>query len=100
MPGIGLLAVDARRCAMACAVGYAAILRAIEEIDYDTFGTRARVGRMARVRLLWRAGGSPLWARGVPPRGSMAGPRFSAQPPPPAPGSDPLPSTPPTPSHS
>jgi phytoene synthase len=61
MPGIALLAPDAGRCAAACATGYAAILDAIEANGYDTIGTRARLGRTARLALLWRA-----W-RGAPP---------------------------------
>lgn len=53
MPGIALLAADARRCAMACAVGYAGILGAIERNGYDTFATRARLGTVARATVLW-----------------------------------------------
>lgn len=55
MPGIALLDVDAQRCAAACAVGYAGILRAIEAQHYDTLSTRARLGRMARLGILWNA---------------------------------------------
>lgn len=55
MPGIALLAPDSRRCATACAIGYAEILGAIEGIDYDTFNVRARLGTMARARVLWCA---------------------------------------------
>ena len=55
MPGIALLAPDAQRCAAACATGYAGILTAIEEQNYDTISTRARVGRLARVGILWGA---------------------------------------------
>lgn len=54
-PGIGLLARDAQRCAAACATGYAGILNAIEACGYDTIRTRARVGRLARVGILWEA---------------------------------------------
>ena len=53
LPGIALLAADSRRCATACAVGYSGILGAIEEIDYDTFTTRARLGAVARAGVLW-----------------------------------------------
>ncbi|MEP7001321.1 MAG: phytoene/squalene synthase family protein, partial [bacterium] len=35
LPGIALLSPDARRCATACAMGYAAILGAIEANDFD-----------------------------------------------------------------
>ena len=55
MPGIALLAPDARRCATACAVGYAGILGAIEAIDYDTFRVRARLGARARAEVFWAA---------------------------------------------
>jgi phytoene synthase len=53
LPGIALLAADSRRCAMACAVGYAGILAAIERNEYDTFSTRARLGTVARAGVLW-----------------------------------------------
>ena len=55
MPGIALLAPDAQRCAAACATGYAGILSAIEAQGYDTISTRARLGRLARVGILWNA---------------------------------------------
>ncbi len=55
LPGIALLAPDAQRCAAACATGYAGILTAIEAQDYDTISTRARLGRLARVGILWNA---------------------------------------------
>jgi len=55
MPGIALLATDAQRCAAACATGYAGILDAIVSQDYDTISTRARLGRLARVGILWDA---------------------------------------------
>ena len=55
MPGIALLAPDAQRCAAACATGYAGILTAIEAQNYDTISTRARLGHMARVGILWDA---------------------------------------------
>ncbi|MEP6764538.1 MAG: phytoene/squalene synthase family protein [Gemmatimonadaceae bacterium] len=54
-PGISLLARDAQRCATACATGYAGILSAIEEQNYDTITSRARVGRLTRVGILWDA---------------------------------------------
>ncbi|MBC7671813.1 MAG: phytoene/squalene synthase family protein [Polaromonas sp.] len=60
MPGIGLLAPDARRCAAACAIGYAGILRAIEMNDFDTFTIRARVGTLSRASALWSAWRTPL----------------------------------------
>jgi phytoene synthase len=62
MPGIALLSPDARRCATACAVGYAGILGAIESIDYDTFSTRARLGTRARAGVLWNVWRNPAVA--------------------------------------
>lgn len=62
MPGIALLAPDARRCAAACAIGYAGILRAIEMNDFDTFTIRARVGTLSRASVLWSAWRTPLSA--------------------------------------
>ena len=55
MPGIALLAPESRRCAMACATGYAGILGAIERNAYDTFRTRARLGRVGRAAVLWQS---------------------------------------------
>lgn len=58
-PGLSMLASDARRCAVACARGYAAILDAIEEQRYDTLTQRARVPVARRAALLfevWRDG--------------------------------------------
>ncbi|MEO7771594.1 MAG: phytoene/squalene synthase family protein [Gemmatimonadaceae bacterium] len=60
MPGIPLLSPDSRRCATACAVGYAGILGAIERIEYDTFATRARLGTAERASVLWQAWRTPL----------------------------------------
>lgn len=54
-PGIAMLAPDAQRCAAACATGYAGILTAIEAQQYDTISSRARLGRLARVGILWDA---------------------------------------------
>ncbi len=55
IPGIALLAREARRCARACAAGYAGILGAIEAQRYDTISSRARLGRATRLRLLLQA---------------------------------------------
>jgi phytoene synthase len=63
IPGLALLAPDGRRCATACAIGYAGILGAIEGIDYDTFGARARLGSVARARVLWSAWRAPRGPR-------------------------------------
>lgn len=56
-PGFSLLAPDARRCATACARGYAAILDAIEGAAYDTISQRVSVPlrrRAVLVMRLWR----------------------------------------------
>ena len=52
LPGIAMLAPDARRCAQACAVGYAAILEAIEEAEYDTVSMRAHIGFRRKTKLM------------------------------------------------
>ena len=65
MPGVGLLARDAQRCAAACAWGYAGILGAIEANDYDTLGYRARLGGWARVSVLWDAWRARPTARAI-----------------------------------
>ncbi len=52
LPGIALLSPDSRRCAQACAVGYAAILEAIEEAEYDTMSMRAHIGFRRKTRLM------------------------------------------------
>lgn len=54
-PGIPLLAPDARRCAAACATGYAGILGAIERAGYDTVTRRAHLGTARRAAVLWQA---------------------------------------------
>ena len=57
LPGIALLAPDARACATACARGYAAILDVLERTGYDSIGVRARVPHWTRVGVLidaWR----------------------------------------------
>ncbi len=69
MPGIALLSPDSRRCATACATGYASILRAIEEQGYDTFTRRASLGAMARAGVLLRALRVPAGPSSVAPRG-------------------------------
>jgi phytoene synthase len=55
LPGISMLSVDSQRCAAACAIGYAAILDALEQIRYDSVSTRASVGNLARLGILWDA---------------------------------------------
>ena len=66
IPGISLLAADARRCASACASGYAEILGAIEQNGYDTITARARVGGWARMSVLWEAWRSKKAAEVLP----------------------------------
>ena len=66
MPGINLLSEDSRRCAIACAVGYAAILDAIERQQYDTFRSRARLSQGARAKVLWSAFRRPIGERATP----------------------------------
>jgi phytoene synthase len=67
MPGIALLSPESQRCASACAIGYAGILGAIEEIGYDTFATRARLGIGARAAVAWN-----VWRTPVRPGGDRA----------------------------
>lgn len=55
LPGISMLSEDSQRCAAACAIGYAAILDALEHINYDSVSTRASVGTLARIGILWDA---------------------------------------------
>ena len=55
LPGISMLAEDSQRCAAACAIGYAAILDAVEQINFDSMSTRASVGTLARIGVLWDA---------------------------------------------
>ncbi len=55
LPGISMLSPDSQRCAAACAIGYAAILDALEQINYDSMSTRASVGNIARLGVLWDA---------------------------------------------
>lgn len=55
LPGITLLSEDSQRCAAACAIGYAAILDALEDIHYDSLSSRASVGTLARLGVLWDA---------------------------------------------
>lgn len=55
LPGIALLSEDSQRCAAACAIGYAAILDALEDIHYDSLSSRASVSTLARLGVLWDA---------------------------------------------
>jgi len=53
-PGIALLTPDTQRCALACALGYAGILGAIERIRYDVVAQRAAPGSAERAAVLWQ----------------------------------------------
>lgn len=65
--GIPLLAPDAQACATACAAGYARILDAIAENDFDNVTRRAHVAWTDRARVLYRA-----WRGRAPmPRGEV-----------------------------
>ena len=55
LPGIAMLSPDSQRCAAGCAIGYAAILDALEQLRYDSVSTRASVGAVARVAVMWDA---------------------------------------------
>ncbi len=55
LPGIPLLSTDAQRCALACAAGYAKILDAIEEADFDTLSGRVSASRAALLGVAWRS---------------------------------------------
>ena len=55
MPGITLLQRDAQRCAAACASGYARILDAIEDADFDTFSRRVTTSRLTLLGVAWRS---------------------------------------------
>ncbi|HEX6315177.1 MAG TPA: phytoene/squalene synthase family protein [Gemmatimonadaceae bacterium] len=54
-PGFPLLDADARRCAVACATGYASILDAIEAADGDTLSRRVVASRRTLLGAAWRA---------------------------------------------
>jgi phytoene synthase len=57
--GISLLAPDARRCTWICAVGYGAILDAIERNNFDTFSVRATVSRWQQAQIVLGTWASP-----------------------------------------
>lgn len=64
LPGIELLHPDARRCALACATGYAAILAVLERRDFDCLTRRAVVPRSVLLGVMARAWlGRPRLAR-------------------------------------
>lgn len=55
LPGISMLSPDSQRCAAACAIGYAAVLDALEQLRYDSLSARASIGTLARFGVLWEA---------------------------------------------
>jgi phytoene synthase len=55
LPGITMLSEDSQRCAAACAIGYAAILDALEDLRYDSVSSRASLGTLTRLGVLWDA---------------------------------------------
>jgi hypothetical protein len=50
-----MLSPDSQRCAAACAIGYAAVLDALEQLRYDSLSARASIGTLARFGVLWEA---------------------------------------------
>lgn len=65
--GVSLLEEDGRRCAIACAAGYAGILRAIERAGYDSVTSRVSITRIERLRVGWDAMRLRAPALGFPP---------------------------------
>jgi len=53
--GIAGLEPDSIPCALACAGGYAEILRAIERHDYDTISARVSTPRFTQLRVAWQS---------------------------------------------
>jgi 15-cis-phytoene synthase len=62
-PGIALLRADARPCISAASELYCGIVDAVEEIDYQVFDRRARVGNARRARVAGAAWVEALRAR-------------------------------------
>jgi phytoene synthase len=55
LPGISMLAEDSQRCAAACAIGYAAVLDALESAMHDSAASRASLGTITRLGIIWEA---------------------------------------------
>ena len=55
LPGISMLAEDSQRCAAACAIGYAAVLDALEHATSGSLTARPSLGTMTRLGVLWEA---------------------------------------------
>jgi len=55
VPGISMLADDSQRCAAACAIGYAAVLDALEHAMSDSLSQRASLNMVTRLGILWEA---------------------------------------------
>jgi phytoene synthase len=66
-PGIALLRADARPCISAASELYCGIVDAVEEIDYQVFDRRARVGNARRARVAGAA-----WVEAVRARRRVA----------------------------
>ena len=77
LPGIAMLAPDAQRCALACLLGYARILGAIERNGWDSFTQRASLRPLERAEVLWQVAVLPRreirgWHRALEPRWAPA----------------------------
>lgn len=66
--GIPDLEAESIPCAIACAAGYAEILRAIEQRDYDSLTGRATTPPFTRMRVAWSS-----WRRRTPTFGAPPG---------------------------
>jgi phytoene synthase len=55
LPGVAMLSPDSQKFAAACSIGYAAVLDALENLRYDSLSSRASVGTIARLGVLWDA---------------------------------------------
>ena len=55
LPGISMLAEDSQRCVAACAIGYAAVLDALENAATGSLTARPSLGTITRLGVLWEA---------------------------------------------
>jgi phytoene synthase len=55
LPGISMLAEDSQRCVAACAIGYAAVLDALEHAASGSLTARPSLGTITRLGVLWEA---------------------------------------------
>jgi phytoene synthase len=74
LPAIPLLQQDARRCAMACATGYATILDAIVDADFDTWSRRVSASRWTLLGVAWQSWWSAAAGAGAPASTRQAAP--------------------------